>query len=258
MSFSRRGGARVGAGRPRIRRKPGEGRVAHGRRPALSGREPVHVTVRVRPHVWNLRSWRLFQVICGAFAAGCDRFGFRVIGVGIQGNHLHLLVEAADALALTRGMKGLLVRLARGLNGRMGTRGKAFDERFHAHVLKTPQEVRAAMRYVSGSTAKHAAQTGRALPAGYRDPYTVGYFGERTLLPPGTEGMVVEPRTWLLRYGWRVGTAAGLAAPTVVASSVRVSPARQIGAAANDPPAGDAGHGEHRDRWPAGRRSRTG
>ena len=32
--------------------------VAHRTRPALASRFPVHVTMRVRPEVWNLRSRR--------------------------------------------------------------------------------------------------------------------------------------------------------------------------------------------------------
>jgi hypothetical protein len=203
MSFSRRGGARVGAGRKQQRdRGP-----SHAGRPALSGREAVHVTVKVRAHVWNLRTRRCFEILCAAFVAGCNRFGMRVIGLGIQGNQLHLLVEAACATALAAGMKGLEVRIARGLNRLMGRRGAVFVERFHAHVLRTPREVRRAMHYVSRNTAKHAAQVGRPLPADYRDPYTVGYFGARTLFPEGTKGMAVEPETWLLKYGWRHGDA---------------------------------------------------
>lgn len=217
MSFTKgRGGARIGAGRPRKR----DAGVRHARRPELSGRHPVHVTVRVRRHVWNLRTRRCFEVVCAAFVAGCNRFGMRVVGMAVEGNHLHLLIEAANALALTRGMKGLLVRIARGLNRRMGARGAVVEERFHVHPLRTPREVRAAMHYISGNTAKHARQAGRTLPAGYRDPFTVGHFGARTLLPPGTEGMVVEPETWLLRYGWSRG-----AAPETAARS-RTSTAR--------------------------------
>lgn len=64
------------------------------------------------------------------------------------------------------------------------------------------------LRASCGRAAEHAAQVGRPLPAGYRDPYTVGYFGSRSLAPDGTAGMVAEPETWLLLEGWKRGAAA--------------------------------------------------
>ncbi|TAJ14476.1 MAG: hypothetical protein EPO68_12715, partial [Planctomycetota bacterium] len=48
--------------------------------------------------------------------AGADRFGFRLIEYSVQSNHVHLLVEVPDRHALTRGAKGLFVRLAKQLN----------------------------------------------------------------------------------------------------------------------------------------------
>jgi hypothetical protein len=79
MSFSRRGGARIGAGRPK---SPTSG-VPHLARPALSGREPVHVTMRVCEHVFQLRSRRCFTVIRTALAAGCD--GVIASGLEVSG-----------------------------------------------------------------------------------------------------------------------------------------------------------------------------
>jgi len=43
------------------------------------------------------------RVIEGAFGDGCDRLGFRLVHYSIQGNHLHLIVEAQDEKALARG-----------------------------------------------------------------------------------------------------------------------------------------------------------
>lgn len=244
MRYTARGGARAGAGRPR---KHDVG-VAHARRPALSGREPVHVTLRVLEHVYHLRARRCLEVVFAAFVAGCRRVDFRVVGLTVQGHHLHLLVEAADARALARGMQGLTIRLAKGLNRVMGRRGKVFRERYHARPLRTPREVRAAMAYIAGNTAKHAAQIGRTLRADRVDGATVGYFGERTLLPPGTAGMVAKPETWLLRHGWRcVGrgetsardaTAAGARAEPRVAPALRSLLGHREPAAAQSPPRG--------------------
>jgi len=48
--------------------------------------------------------------------AGALRGGFRLVHYAVMGNHVHLLAEATDARALSRGMQGLGIRVARGLN----------------------------------------------------------------------------------------------------------------------------------------------
>ena len=69
--------------------------------------------------------------------------------------------------------------------------------------MTNPTEVRHTLDYILGNTRKHAAQVGRILPPDYRDPYTVGYFGERIVLPAGTAAMVAPPESWLLVHGWK-------------------------------------------------------
>src|SRR5262245_29007489 len=107
------GGARRGAGRKPQGARPG---VPHRPRAALAARHPVHVTVRVRTGLPSLRGAQVRPVIFTALAAGAERFGFRLVHFSVQTNHLHLLAEARDRRALARGVKGLLVRLARALN----------------------------------------------------------------------------------------------------------------------------------------------
>jgi hypothetical protein len=97
-----------------------------------------------------------------------------------MGNHIHLIVEAADRVALTRGAKGLAIRIARGLNRLMGSRGQVIAERYHARILRTPTEVRNAVHYV---LANHAHHFGRADP---------GFTSARH------PSLVVGPSTWLL------------------------------------------------------------
>ena len=210
MSYSRVGGARLGAGRPRTR-DPG---VSHETRPVLSGREPVHVTLRLLDHVYHLRSGRCFEVVREAFVGISERPDFRVVGLSTQERHLHLNAEPESVQALARGMQALKIRLAQGLNRVMARQGKVFAERYHTHVCATPAESLAAIAYVRSNTAKHAAQVGRKFPAGYVDPYTVGYFGDEVLLPPGTERMVSPPETWLLRVGWRLAAGDVFPRPT--------------------------------------------
>ena len=95
--FKTHGGKRAGAGR-KPKEKAG---ISHSRRPAFTARQPVHVTVRMLPHVWNLRSRRSFRVIGHALQLAAVRFETRLCEAPIEGNHIHLVVEA-------RGLKALL------------------------------------------------------------------------------------------------------------------------------------------------------
>src|SRR5205814_2880595 len=129
-------------------------------------RAALHVTVRVRSEIWNLRTHRCFRTLRRAFARGCERFGFRLVHFSVQGNHIHLIVEAPDADALWRAMKGLEVRMARALNKVMRREGQVFPGRYHAHLLTSPRETARAVRYVLENRAIHAARDGRPAPAG--------------------------------------------------------------------------------------------
>ena len=96
LRYRGRGGYRPGSGRPK---KPGAG-VAHVRRPKLAPRHPVHVTARVRDEAARLRSRACFRVVASCIGNGCEREGFRLVHFSVQSNHLHLIVEADDAVAL--------------------------------------------------------------------------------------------------------------------------------------------------------------
>jgi putative transposase len=65
-------------------------------------------------------SYHNFQ---GQRAQACGRHGLRIIEFSIQGNHIHLIVEADDSDALSRGMQGLCIRMAKALNRLMDRSG---------------------------------------------------------------------------------------------------------------------------------------
>src|ERR1700694_5432620 len=119
LAFSARGGARIGAGRPRKK----NGRVSHLARPKFARPCAVHATLRMRPPVFTWRSARCFRAIEQAFLPARERLGLRLIHFAVLGNHVHLIVEARDSTALSRGMQGLPIRLAKALNRVMGARG---------------------------------------------------------------------------------------------------------------------------------------
>ena len=180
------GGRRAGAGRPRKHARPGlrGTEVPHLRRPDLSKRYPVHVTVRVGPGVGYLRSQRRAALLAQAFRDARLRFGLRIVHYSIQGNHLHLIVEAADAASLSRGMQGLCIRVARRLNALAARRGRVFVDRYHAHALVSRREVANAVRYVLDNFRHHAREP---LPRRWLDPLS-------TAAAP-----LSAPGTWLLR-----------------------------------------------------------
>jgi REP element-mobilizing transposase RayT len=181
------GGKRKGAGRKPKGDKPG---VSHRRRPALAKRFPVHVTVRMLPHVWNLRSKRSFKVIGKAVRAAAQHFEMRICEFSVQGNHVHLVVEAADRTGLSRGMQGIGIRFGRGLNKLMGRKGTVLADRYHAHILRTPTEVRHAVHYVRHNYKKHAIERAEPMPANYVDPFSSLGREHGINLP--------TPKTWLL------------------------------------------------------------
>jgi len=179
FKFKTHGGKRPRAGRKPKGEKAG---VPHTRRVGFASPKPVHVTVRMLPHVWNLRSRRSWRVIGRALGLAAVRFNTRLCEFSIQGNHIHLVVEAAATEALAQAMQGLGIRIARGLNRMMKKKGRVFADRYHAHVLRTPTEVKHAVHYVRNNFAKHTA-------ARCVDEYSSA--NPAFALPP--------PATWLLR-----------------------------------------------------------
>lgn len=146
------------------------------------------------PHVFNLRSRRSFKVIATALWVGGDRFEVRVVDFSVQGNHIHLLVEAPNRRALARALQGLSIRVAKGLNRMMGRSGRVLGDRYHARLLRTPTEVKRAMHYLRDNARKHAGQRGETYSAGYVDPFSSAGAPD-VVLPPA--------QTWLVREGWK-------------------------------------------------------
>ena len=67
------------------------------------------VVLRTLTGIPSLRRAKMFAAARAAMAAAGSRFGMRVVYFSVQGNHIHLVVEAHDAPSLTRGLRGLMV-----------------------------------------------------------------------------------------------------------------------------------------------------
>jgi len=163
LEFRTWGGVRARAGRPPNGTRAG---VSHLRRPSHSQHHPLHVTLRVQQGVSSLREHSLFLAVRKALAKGKQHFGFSLVHFSIQRDHLHLIAEASDRRALSRGVQGLSIRVARAVNRQLWRKGRLFADRYHARALKTPREVRFALRYVLLNARKHAraSERSRTLP----------------------------------------------------------------------------------------------
>jgi REP element-mobilizing transposase RayT len=130
--------------------------VPHLTRPTFAARLPQHVTIRMLPSVWNMRSRRCFTVLRRALWQGSSKsFGFRLVHFAVMGNHIHLLVEAAGKEALSRGMQGLNIRIAKALNRVMGRRGQVLSDHYHARICKTPTETLNARVFLLSNAHEH-------------------------------------------------------------------------------------------------------
>ncbi len=147
----------------------------------------MHATLRVRSSVRSLRGNRSFAAVERALLVARDRLGVRVVHFAVLGNHLHLIVEADSSAALSRGMQGLTIRLAKALNAALRRSGAVFADHYHARVLATPTEVANAVGYVRDNAAHHFPEH-----AGGVDPFTSDARPE----------LAAPARTWLLTVGW--------------------------------------------------------
>ncbi len=182
------GGRRPGAGRKPRGPRPN---VSHRTRPYHDAAHPVHVTLRAVTGLASLRAPRVFPAVREALRLA-QRERFRVCHFSVQSNHVHMLVEAKDRQAMSRGLQGLAIRLARAVNRVSRRKGKVWGDRFHARALATPHEVRNAIRYVLENIRKHVP--------GFLgvDPCSSAAVASRNA--------VTAARTWLLGAGWRRAT----------------------------------------------------
>ena len=188
-----RGGRRPGAGRkPTPGRRPG---VPHRPRPRHRAAHPVHVTLRATDAVRCLRAARVFPAVRRGLAAA-SHSGFRIIHYSVQNDHIHLIIEAEDGARLSRGMRGLAIRLARAVNHAIGRRGAVWGDRYHARALATPRAVRHAQ------VKKHRTAVGEVDPCSSAAWFD-GWRAEPGARAPRGPSPVARAQSWLAAVGWR-------------------------------------------------------
>lgn len=96
-----------------------------------------------------VRAQRIERLLRSVIATS-EREGFRIAEYSIQGDHLHMMVEADDGASLTRGMRSFTIRVAQRINRQIFARrrGKVWGDRYHRRELTNPTEVRNALLYI--------------------------------------------------------------------------------------------------------------
>ena len=214
MDFRQHGGGRKGAGRKKHR----AGCINHVKRPELNGREPIGIKLKLISGLPSIRTPMIMSALARAIRLA-KRFGLAVIHYAIQSNHIHLIVEAASKNALTSGMRSLTTSLAKAVHRYIGFGfcGKVLKARYHAHILKTPTEVKRALRYVIFNLAKHKNCAPMVDP--YSSIFALANLKElvskvelirieRDLSyepewQAGIASAIARASTWLLDQGWR-------------------------------------------------------
>ncbi len=174
--------------------------MPHNMREPFAERFPVHVTIRCAAGIPRLRRKEEYRVLRRAFGAAAEGPGFRLVEYVVMGDHMHFIVEGADRRALARGLAGLLVRCARGLNRWWGRKGRVFAERYHDHVLRTGREVRAAVCYVVQNARRHGERIA-TIDAYSSGPWFEGWRETIEIVGAGPRWLA-RAGTWLLREGW--------------------------------------------------------
>lgn len=177
-----------------------------GRRPFHDGNVPVHATYKIARGLPSLRLDGVAAAIVDAIRRSHKRT-FRVCQYSIQADHIHMVVEAGSRDSLGRGMQGLAVRIARGVNRALARVGKVFKERYHARDLKTPTEVRNVLRDVLLNRAKHI-RPGRGawiVDDKSSGPWFTGWawdpYWHNGSMPP--DPPIAAARTALLQWVWQ-------------------------------------------------------
>jgi len=211
----RRGGKRTGAGRPASGPRSSE---RHKQRKAFKASEPVHVVIRAIAAVGVLRGFVAYHALRTAMVTTFKRDDFRIVHISIQREHVHLIIEAANRLALARGMQAFEISAAKHLNAAISQRtgearrGSVFPDRYHVEILRSPRQTRRAVAYVVNNW-RHHGESQLALAQGWKiDPFSSApsFDGFRDIDPKEIQWParyvplpVWEPRTWLLSVGWR-------------------------------------------------------
>jgi REP element-mobilizing transposase RayT len=200
----------------------------HKPRPEIDRHRPVFVTLRATRDIGSLRKRFMYRAIRDATIAVAMRElnekengAFRIVHISIQRDHVHLIVEADNKVALSRGMQSFQISAAKHLNREYSVklglterrRGSVFPDRFHEEIITSRKQARHTLNYVLNNWRKHREDRGELQRTWNVDPFSTGatFCGwkaleEQPLMWRLREGylplVVYLPKSWLLSEGW--------------------------------------------------------
>jgi REP element-mobilizing transposase RayT len=197
---------------------------ARERRLAFGSSRVVHLTLRLREGLPNLRTRKGAQIVKRAIL-GAQSGGLRVVHFAVLSNHIHLICEAVSLSVLMNSMKSLTSRL--GIHLRRWMREQKhyakqlevldqsglglFRGRYNLQSIKTPTQMRQVLKYVLLNPAKHFKK------APYLDLFTSAVvfedwerlIGQKLILNSSLTTMskalkvfLSPPKLWLTQAGW--------------------------------------------------------
>ena len=234
-------GTKREAGKARGKRKRGRPRKAgsgewHKKRPAVKASEPLHVTLRTVKRVGRLRTAAVYRAVREAMIVMLARETCRIVHLAIQHNHVHLIVEAENRKALSKGMQAFQISAAKHINAEISKgklkgiswyeakrrglvtgerkKGQVFADRYHEEAITSPRQARNAIAYVLNNWRKHKEHYDQRARTWQIDPFATGWsfdgWKEREGEPfvwklrETYQAMPTwRPKTWLLSEGWR-------------------------------------------------------
>jgi putative transposase len=113
-----------------------------------------------------LRNRHIYKALRDATLVVARRETMRIVHISIQNNHIHLLVEANDKTALSKGMQSFKISAAKQINRTLGRklrtkrRGTVFADRYFSEVVRSPRQARHALAYVLNNWRKHREDNG--------------------------------------------------------------------------------------------------
>ena len=134
--------------------KTSNGMVAHIPRPDMDKTTPIHINMKVREDLPNLRKKSIYKFLKEGVKKARGA-GLKVIHFALVSNHIHFIVEADSKGDLSKGMRSFLIIFAMKVNRSLKRKGSLFVDRYNMEVIRIPTRMRYLLSYVFKNNSKH-------------------------------------------------------------------------------------------------------
>jgi REP element-mobilizing transposase RayT len=200
------GGKRKGAGR-----KNRSTTVNHMAREKVDFKKPLLITLKLKKGLKSFRTRKMKAKFeeCGRES---KKFGLHILQFSLLRDHIHVVIEAKNNKALSKGMKSLGGRMGKALRAEIGGKGPVFNGRYHLRLLNNPTQTKNAIAYVLLNQSNHEKDIPKI------DFYSSAmHFSEWKALvgrkwstkfaagiePRPLPDYLSPPNSWLAKEGWK-------------------------------------------------------